>query len=663
MKPADEIEKLKTEIRKHDYLYYVLASPEISDYEYDKLVKRLEDLEKIHPELVSPDSPTMRVSGQVTDEFKSVTHAAAMLSLSNTYVPEEILEWQKRAAKALPEENFEYIIEPKIDGVSCSLTYKNGALALGATRGDGLTGEDITLNIKTIKSVPLKLFSDMPFLELRGEIYIDRKDFDLLNESLLSSGEEAFANPRNASAGSLRQKNPAITARRRLKFMAHSYGAINGGKIFDSHKEFLEFCTDNGLPSTLKYIRITRNITEVLNICAEYEKTRLTFPFEIDGLVIKINDLSQQRKLGFTMKSPRWAAAYKFPAKQVTTLLKNIIIQVGRTGILTPVAELEPVECGGVIISRATLHNFDEIKRLDVRAGDTVLVERAGEVIPKIIKVINTKRIAVSMPFEIPSQCPVCGRRVEKEKNEDVALRCVNPLCPAQIERGLTHFASRAAMDIEGLGDAAVEQLIKKKIVSDFADIYFLEKRDLLGLDLFKDKKADNLIFAIQKSKDRPLSRLLFGLGIRNIGEKAALLLAGQFRTMEALMNANADDITKIYEMGPIMAESIVKFFQQDETVELIRKLKKAGVNMEEHTTQVFQKFAGKTFVFTGELKTLSRVEAETAVRGFGGNATASVSKKTDFVVAGEKPGSKYDKAKKLGIPIIMEQDFLKMIK
>lgn len=670
MNTKQEIEKLKKEIRHHDYLYYVLAQPEISDTEYDKLIKQLKKLEEKNPQLIMPDSPTQRVSGEVVKDFKTVKHSTLMLSLDNTYSADEVIEWDKRVKKAVSDEVLEYVIEPKIDGVSCALTYKNGLLVFGATRGDGESGEDITLNIKTIKSIPLKLLTTahclLPvLLEVRGEVYIDKNDFQKLNNQLSEKKEQMFANPRNAAAGSLRQKDPKITAERKLKFITHSYGKIEGTEKFKTHFEFLKLCEKLGLPTTLKKVTATKSIDEVVAVCKKWESERENLLYEIDGLVIKINSLAQQQKLGFTMKSPRWAIAYKFPAKQATTKLKNIVVQVGRTGILTPVAELEPVECGGVTIARATLHNFDEIERLGVKIGDTVLIERAGEVIPKIVKVIETKRTGKEKRFSIPNKCSVCGEEVVKEKEAEVAWRCINPSCPAQLERGLIHFAKRKAMDIEGFGEAVVEQLVSKKMVSNFADIYSLKKDDLLKLELFKDKKAENLLSAIEKSKNRPLSRLLFGLGIRNVGEKAAIVLAEKFLTLHNLMKATLDDLQKIYEVGPVMAECIVNFFKQPKTKELIEKLKQAGVNMKEEVRrgEFIRSLEGKTFVFTGELKNFSRTEAEAKVRELSGNATSSVSKKTDFVVAGENPGSKYEKAKKVGVKIISEEEFLKMIK
>lgn len=668
MNARQKIEELKKEIRHHDYLYYVLAQPEIADYEYDNLMKHLKKLEEKNPQFITDDSPTQRVSGKAVKDFTTVKHSASMLSLDNTYSSDEILEWDKRVKKIIVSEDYEYVIEPKIDGISCTLTYKNGVLAQGATRGDGDNGEDITLNIKTIRSIPLSLLPSTLYplpslLEVRGEVYIDKTDFQKLNEEILNNGEQSFANPRNAAAGSLRQKNPQITGERKLKFIVHSYSTIPGTEKFKTHFEFLKLCEILGLPTTLKNITVAKNIGEVIVQCKKWEIGREKLAYEIDGLVIKINSLSQQQKLGFTMKSPRWAIAYKFPAKQATTKIKNIVVQVGRTGTLTPVAELEPIECGGVLISRATLHNFEEVERLDVQIGDTVLIERAGEVIPKIIKVIKTKRTGDEKKLKIPEKCPVCEQPIAKVKEEDVAWRCINPSCPAHLENGLVHFAKREAMDIEGFGEAAVTQLVSKKMVSDFADIYYLKKDDLLKLELFKEKKAQNLLDAIEKSKTRPLSRLLFGLGIRNVGEKAAIVLAEKFLSMDNLMKATVDDLQKIYEVGPVVAEAVVKFFIMPETRKLVEKLKKIDVNMKEEIKTGPKIFEGKTFVFTGELKNFSRNDAESKVRELGGNAAASVSQKTDFVVAGDNPGSKLNKAKKLGVKTISEDEFLKMIK
>lgn len=663
-KISREIEKLKEEIRHHDYLYYVVNQPEISDFEYDKLLKKLADLEEEYPKLITPDSPTQRVSGKVSPTFSPVKHAVPMLSLDNTYSEEESMEWLKRAQKSLNKKDIELVLEPKIDGVGINLTYENGILAIGATRGDGETGEDVTPNIKSIRSIPLRLMSSKPpsFFEIRGEVYIDKKDFNELNKKITSSDEQPFANPRNAAAGSLRQKNPLITSQRPLKYFIHSFGKIEG-ETFNTHREFLDFCRKLGLRTT-EHSKLCSDINEVLAYRNELEKNRDSLAYEIDGVVVKVNSISQQKILGFTMKSPRWAIAYKFTARQSTTKLNNIRLQVGRTGTITPVADLEPVELSGVTISRATLHNFDEIKRLGVRIGDTVLLERAGDVIPKVIKVIESKRTGREKIFSIPEQCPVCGGPITKEKEEEVAFRCLNPSCPAQLERGLAHFASRGAMDIEGMGQSSVEQLIKNKMVVNFGDIYKLKKDDLLKLELFADKKAENLLAAIEKSKKQPLRRLLYGLGIHHVGEKAALLLAEKLHTIDRLMQARIEDLTTINEVGPVMAQSIADFFSQKTVRMLIEELIKYGVNTTEPEKEKrIQPLSGKTFVFTGELKSFSRQEAENKIRELGGNPTSSVSRKTDFVVAGDSPGSKYDKAKKLGVQIIGEEEFIKMLK
>lgn len=560
----------------------------------------------------------------------------------------------------------EYVVEPKIDGVSAALTYENGILTIGATRGDGETGEEITANIKTVRSIPLSLISisKIPIprrLEIRGEVYIEKKDFNRLNEEISLKSETIFANPRNAAAGSLRQKDPRVTTSRPLKFFAHSYGEVTGEKI-NSHWEYLQKLKEYGIKA-IEQAKLCKNIDEVINYCKEWEEKRDNLAYEIDGMVIKINSLQQQEILGSTLKSPRWAIAYKFPARQATTKIINIIVQVGRTGIITPVAEFEPVECAGVTISHSTLHNFDEIKRLAVKIGDTVIIERAGEVIPKIVKVIVSKRTGKEKEFKVPSHCPVCNGPIVKEK-EEVAYRCINPSCPAQLARGLIHFGSRKALDIEGLGESAVEQLVEKKIISDFADIYFLKKEDFLKLDLFANKKTENLLMTIEKSKNHPLGRLLYAIGIRNVGEKAAQVLAERFETMDNLMKAEIADLTFIYEIGPVMAESVVRFFQQEGTRKLIEKLKKAGVRMEEEKKKIGSRpLLGKTFVFTGELKSFTRSEAETKVKELGGNPTSSVSKKTDFVVIGENPGSKYTKARELGLKILSEEEFINLVK
>jgi DNA ligase (NAD+) len=672
LKIKREIEKLREEIRHHDYCYYVLNQPEVSDKEYDVLMKRLEKLEREYPQFITPDSPTQRVSGEPVQEFRHIRHRRSMFSLDNTYSIEELKDWDIRVRKGLPREEIEYVAELKIDGTSASLTYKEGKFTLGATRGDGEVGEDITANLRTIKSIPLRLkipsgrpkprYPIPKLLEVRGEVYMEQSDFKRLNEERKNKGEIIFANPRNAASGSLKLLDPKITALRKLNCFIHSLGVVEGIKTFSTQWEFLDVIKEFGLRVN-PHIRLCRNINEVTNFCQEWEKRRKELPYEVDGAVIKVNSLAQQKRLGSTLKSPRWAVAYKFAAHQATTNLKNIIVQVGRTGVLTPVAELEPVECGGVVISRATLHNFDEIKRLDVRIGDRVILERAGEVIPKIVKVVKTLRKGKERTFQIPHRCPVCSAEITKEKEEEVAYRCVNPSCPAQLERGLIHFAGRSAMDIEGMGESVIAQLINSKKVQKFSDIYFLTRKDFLELELFKEKKAQNLIKAIEKSKQQSLSRLIFGLGIRQVGEKAARILASKFGSLERLKEAKKEDLEKIYEIGPVMAEQIVRFFRQPATRQLIAALKKAGVNMIEVKERRSQPLKGKNFAFTGELSEYTRKEAESEVRKRGAETSLSVSKKTDFVVVGTNPGSKFDRAKKLGVKVINEAEFKKMIK
>ncbi len=657
-----EIDRLRDQIRRHDYLYYVLSQPEVSDKEYDDLMRKLKDLEDKYPQFKTKDSPTVRVSGGILEGFKAARHRQKMFSLDNTYSYDELWEWDERVRKGLKNgERIEYVAELKIDGVSANITYEKGILCIGATRGDGESGEDVTQNIKTIRAIPLALLGkDAPdFIEIRGEVYMERRDFGILNKEREDAGEVLFANPRNATSGSLKLLDAGLVSKRRLNFFAHSLGEYKGISIL-TQWDFLNKLKDWGMRIN-PYSKLCKNLDEVIEYCESWHKKKEKLTYDIDGIVIKVNSLSQQKNLGFTLKSPRWAVAYKYPAEQATTEVLEIIPQVGRTGVITPVAKLKPVACAGVIIKHATLHNFDEIKRLNVKEGDRVLIERAGEVIPKIIKVVQDKG---KHAFVIPKNCPVCKGKVIKEKEEDVAYRCINPSCPAQLERGLVHFASRDAMDIEGMGEAVVEQLVRKGMVKDFADVYFLKKDGLLKLELFKDKKAQNLLNAIEKSKKQPLSRLLYGLGIRHVGEKAAYVLAQKFASLDNLIKAKKEELDDIYEVGSVMAESIVDFFSQEGTKELLKKLKEAGLNMEERIAPARKSaLTGKTLVFTGELKDYSRSEAERLVRQYGGNASSSVSKNTDLVVAGENPGSKYDTAKKLGVKIINEDEFTEMIK
>ncbi|MCX5681094.1 MAG: NAD-dependent DNA ligase LigA, partial [Candidatus Omnitrophica bacterium] len=569
-KDKKEIKKIINDLREriedHNYRYYVLSQPTISDKEYDDLLGKLIKLEKDNPEFCDKNSPTQRVGVKMEAAGATVTHRAKMYSLDNCYSMKELEEWQARIKKAIKIEAVSYVAELKIDGISAALTYKNGEFVLGATRGDGETGEDVTSNIKTIRSVPLKLKENkkaaLPnFLDVRAEIYMNKLDFEQLNRNRKNSSEILFANPRNATSGSVKLLDSTITASRNLNCFVHSFGVVEGGPVMATQWEFLQLAKEYGFVID-KHSRLCQNFNEVVEFCEEFQRRRNEIPWEIDGVVVKVNSFAQQKKLGATLKSPRWAIAYKFPAHQATTKINDIVVQVGRTGVLTPVAELEPIECAGVTISRATLHNFDEIKRLGVQKGDRVLIERAGDVIPKIIRVVERAGIQRRI-FEVPSQCPECGSKVVKDSDEDVAFRCPNSLCPKQLERGLFHFASRNAMDIEGLGEAIIEALLAQGLVKDFSDIYKLNKDDFLKLPLFKDKRADNLIEAIERSKKQPLSRLLYGLGIPHIGEKAASVLAQKFLTMDHLMSANLGDFLSISEVGDVMAASLLSFFRQ----------------------------------------------------------------------------------------------------
>lgn len=657
------IEELRNQIRHHDWRYYALSQPEISDKEYDDLLKELKELEAKHSELITLDSPTQRLTNVLQRGFKTVKHAVKMFSLDNTYSYDEIKDWDERVHKGLEKgAKVEYVAELKIDGVSIALTYKKGILELGATRGNGETGEDVTFNVRTIPAIPLKLLTDNPpqILEVRGEVYMPKKEFERLNKERRKQGEVLFANPRNAAAGSLKLLDTKLTALRNLSCFIHSFGIIEGMKI-ESQYVFLNLAKKLSLRINPNF-KLCKNLDEVFDFCKSYEDKKEKLDYEMDGIVIKVNSFAQQKALGSTLKSPRWAVAYKYPAKQATTRIIRIIPQVGRTGVVTPVAELEPVECGGVVIQHATLHNFDEIERLGVRVGDRVIIERAGEVIPKIIKVVDSLRTGKEKVFRIPQTCPACGGKVVKEEEEEVAYRCVNPMCPAQIEKSLIHFASRDALDIEGMGEAVVNQLVEKKKVRDFADIYQLAREDFLGLELFKDKKADNLISAIEKSKHRPLSRFIYALGIRHVGEKAAYVLAYEFKTMDKLANASKGEIDSIYEFGSKIASSVEDFFSQPENKKLISRLKQAGLNMKEPEAREARRFSGKVFVFTGELSGFSRSQAEKIVRDLGGNSGSAVTKNTDFVVAGVNPGSKFDRAKKLGVKIIGEKEFITLI-
>lgn len=661
-----EIIKLSQELEEHNYRYYVLDNPIVSDKEYDDLFKRLSVLEEQFPDLKDSNSPTQRVGTKVAGAAQTVKHRVKMLSLDNTYSVEELADWEKRVRKGLPGEKIEYTVELKIDGISAALTYQRGQFVLGATRGDGVMGEDVTHGLRTIRTIPLHLHkkdkNQIPdLLEVRGEVYLSLADFRMINDERKKNNEELFANPRNAASGSVKLLDSRITAKRNLNCFIHSFGVMEGGGVFKSQWEFLEAAKDLGF-SVNPHTRFCQSFDEVVSYCREFQEKRPSLPYEVDGVVVKVNSMAQQRQLGETLKSPRWAVAYKFPAHQATTIVKDIVVQVGRTGVLTPVADLEPVECAGVIISRATLHNFDEIKRLGIKAGDRVLLERAGDVIPKIVKVVAHSS-KTGKVFTVPQKCPACGGPVVKEREEEVAYRCENPSCPKQLERRLVHFASREAMDIEGLGEAVVTQLLSSGRVKDLADIYFLKKEDLLTLDLFADKKADNLLAAIKNSKAQPLSRLLFGFGIVNVGIKASGILAARYEELDQLLKAKEEDLKEINGIGEVIAHSIIKTLHQTATQKLIEKLRSAGLNFKEpRAALTSHKLKNKKFVFTGELDTMSRPEAGEEVVRLGGEVVSSVSKKTDYVVVGSNPGSKYQKAIELGVTILNEKQFREMI-
>ncbi|MCF7870784.1 MAG: NAD-dependent DNA ligase LigA [Candidatus Omnitrophica bacterium] len=654
-----KINKLRNQIREADYYYYVKNDPQISDKEYDNLLNRLKSLEKKHPRLITPDSPTQRVSGGLLEEFPAVKHKTKMLSLDNTYSIDELKEWEKRMKRTLKKDiDFNYMCELKIDGISCSLNYQNGRLAKGLTRGDGQQGEDITPNIKTIGSIPLKLRKNYPKnLEVRGEVYISKKDFQSLNSQRLKEGKTPFANPRNAAGGSLKLLDPSLVAKRNLKCFIHSFGWVEDYK-FKTQQDFLQKITGWGL-RTQKENRLCKNLKEVIDYCKDFQQKRDNLGYEADGVVVKINSLSLQKKLGSTQKSPRWAVAYKFPAIRKTTKIKKVEFGVGRTGTITPVAILRPVSCGGATIKRATLHNFDEIKRLGIKIGDTVLIERAGDVIPKIIKVIDSKRTGREKAIKEPKKCPICNGAVEKE---EVYLICLNPNCPSKLKRSLVHFASRTALDIEGMGESLVKELVEKKIVKNLSDIYKLTQKKLLVLPLFKEKKANNIIKAIEESKKRPLNRLLFGLGIPHIGQKAANTLAEQFGSLNRIKTLKKEDLEKIDEIGPIMAKSIVKFFSQKSVKKTLKDLEKLGVSSEKKERKKSNKLSGQSFVFTGQLEHFSRNQAQKKVEELGGKWSSSVSNKTDFLVAGSNPGSKYGQAKEKKVKILSEDNFLKLV-
>jgi DNA ligase (NAD+) len=662
---AAEMERLREEIRHHEYLYYVQDDPEISDAAFDRLVSRLKQLEAEHPELVTPDSPTQRVGGQPREGFEPVRHTTPMISLDNCFSIEELRAFDRRVRELTGRENVDYVAEHKFDGLSLSLIYEKRRLVRGVTRGDGTTGEDVTPNVKTIRSIPLsvdpvllKKAALAETFEVRGEIIMTRKAFKAMNDQQEAQGLKIFANPRNAAAGSVRVLDPRITASRRLDFFAY-YLLVNGRVPKKRLSEAFEALSAMYFKASEDW-KLCHSLAEVERYIESWESKREKLAYEIDGIVIKVDEIGLQNELGFTSKAPRWAIAYKYPAHQETTVVKDIFVSVGRTGVLTPFAVFEPVQIGGVTVVKSTLHNADEVERLNIHAGDTVLVERAGEVIPHVLKVV--KHGTEEKPFQMPDKCPVCGTRVRRVEGE-VAYRCVNVSCPARMRESMIHFASRHAMNIDGLGEKIVDQLLGNGLVKDFADLYKLDLETLASLERMAEKSAQNLLDEIAASKKNSLDRVIYAIGIPFVGERTAQLLAAHFVSMEKLADASAEELMEVGEVGAKIAEGVREFFSELANRKLIGRLRSAGVNMKgERAAPVSARFAGKTFVFTGTLANRTREEAEALVASHGGKAGGSVSKKTSYVVVGTDPGSKFDKAKTLGVPVLDESQFEKLL-
>jgi DNA ligase (NAD+) len=655
---------LRNEIRRHDHLYYVQGAAEISDQEYDALYRTLVDLEGRFPELVTPDSPTQRVGGAPSQDFPTFVHRVPMLSLDNTYSEDELREFERRIFRQIGARALDYVAELKIDGLSMALHYERGRLARGVTRGDGVRGDDVTPNVRAIKAVPLALHgADVPEeLEVRGEVYFPRSRFDAMNREREASGEEAFANPRNAAAGTMKTLDTKVVAKRGLDIFLYSAAHVRPTRL-TGQWEALRQLRSWGL-RTNPTSRLCHGLDDVLAYIAEWQDKRDTLEYEIDGVVVKVDSFALQQELGFTSKFPRWAIAFKYPARQATTVVREIGVYVGRTGKLTPVAQLDPVALAGTIVGRASLFNEDEVARKDVRVGDTVLIEKGGDVIPKVVQVVEARRPPGTVPWSPPTECPVCGTPVVKAEGE-VDRRCPNLSCPAQVEERLKHFARREAMDIEGLGDVLVHQLLEKGLVRDFADLYYLRERreELIALERMAEKSADNLLAAIEASKERELRRLIIGLAIRLVGDRASALLARHFGSLEAIEKASVEDIEQIYEIGPKVAQSVVDWFASEGNRRLVRRLKQAGVRTEEAPAAGrSDALAGQQFVITGSLESMSRDEAKAAIESRGGRVTSSVSKKTTYVVAGRDPGSKLDKAKELGVKDLGEEDFRRLL-
>ena len=660
-----EAERLRKELRHHEYLYYVMDAPTITDAEYDRLMIRLREIEAEYPEDVPADSPTQRVGGKVNPEFTEVKHLTPLLSLGNAFSADELRAFDERVRNGLPNgSEVEYVLEPKIDGLACSLVYENGTLVRAATRGDGVVGENVTANVRTIRAIPLTLTvpagEEVPeLLDVRGEVYMPRHEFMRLNEERAEKGEAEFANPRNAAAGSLRQLDPQVTAKRSLSFFAYNVG--NGA--LEKHSDSLAMLKGYGFKVSENY-KVVANIEEAIKFIEEFDAKRSSLAYDTDGAVIKVNAVYQQRILGATGKDPRWAIAYKFPPEQAETTLEDIVWRVGRTGVLTPTAVLTPVKLSGSVVSRATLHNEDFIREKGICIGDRVIINKAGEIIPEVLRVVESKRTGEETPVVIPAECPECGWKVERQGSE-AAIRCTNPHCPALGREGLIHFVSRDAMNIEGCGPSVINQLIDSELVRDAADLYSLNKEDLLKLERMGEKSADNLLKAIEASKENELDKLLFGLGIRHVGAKVARILAEEFGTVKNLLEAQPEQLAAIRDIGDKIAESVVTWLSVPTNVDLLERLEAAGLKMEfaVRAKSESNPFFGKTLVFTGTLPTLGRAEAQTMAQDVGAKVSGSVSKKTDYVIAGAEAGSKLEKAEKLGVTVIDEATFLEMIK
>ena len=660
----EEVALLRNKIHRHDYLYYVKDSPEIPDREYDSLYHRLKELEGKYPECVTADSPTQRVGGKVDERFRKVVHPVPMLSLDNTFNVDEVRAFHQRVVKALPdieESSIEYVVELKFDGLAVALTYENGKLVRGATRGDGVQGEDVTANLKTIRSIPLEISAE-PFkkIEVRGEVYMPRKEFQRLNVLREEVGESPFANPRNAAAGALRVLDPAVTDSRKLGVFIYSVGFLDNN-ICETHSELQKNLASLRFPVN-EHNRWCSNFEKTLALIEEWRTKKNDLDYEVDGLVIQLNSLAYRKRLGNTSKFPRWAVAYKYEAEQAETEVLEIVCQVGRTGSITPVANLEPVFVSGSTVSRATLHNEDEIRKKDIRVGDRVVIEKAGEIIPKVVSVIDLKSKR-NKPFKMPTLCPECQTRIFRPEGE-AAWRCVNAACPAQLKERLKHFASRKAMDIDHMGPAVIDQLVESGRVENFSDLYTLKQEEVVGLERLAEKSAKNLIDAIEKSKSAGLARLLFGLGVRHVGQRAASILAETFRSIKVLKETSFEDMESVMEIGPVIAESLKSFLDQEANMQDIENLSNSGVVLEDPgaARKEVGVLAGKQFVLTGTLSEFSRDEAKKKIESLGGRVTSAVSTKTDYIVAGKDAGSKLTKAKKIEITVLDEKEFQKLI-